>query len=123
MKHRRHERMEGLIQKEVSELIGNDLDVFDGFFITITGVDVSPNYRNVKIYYSVLGDDETKKKLAKTFAKCKSQIRFGMGNRINFRAVPEFKFLYDETVDRAARIENILSNVKKDWADEDKNEE
>ncbi|MCP4482137.1 MAG: 30S ribosome-binding factor RbfA [bacterium] len=113
MKSRRQDRMEALIQKEISALIGYELDVFEGFFVTITGVDISRDFRNVKVLYSVLGNDEVKKAFIKKLHKHKAQIRFGMGQRINSRTVPLFKFEYDENVERAARIENILSEINR----------
>jgi ribosome-binding factor A len=112
MKSRRHERMENLIQKEISELIEHEMDIFEGYFVTITGVDISPDFRNAKVYYSILGDEETRNKFCKLLHSNKGQIRFHMGNKIDFRAVPMFKFVYDENVDKAARIENILSDIK-----------
>ena len=112
MKTRRQERMEALIQKEISEVIEQELDVFEGYFATVTAVEISADFRTAKIFYSVIGDEEKKKSFIKKIHQNKSQIRFALGNRIKFRSVPLFQFEYDENVARAARIEDILINIK-----------
>ncbi|MDR0676401.1 MAG: 30S ribosome-binding factor RbfA [Elusimicrobiota bacterium] len=114
MKNRRQERFAELIKKNVSEIIGSVIDNFSQVFVTITDVDVSSNYMNVKINYSVLGGEEEKNKAKKLFQKFKSRLRFELGNRIEFRRVPIFSYEFDETIEKAAKIEKILSKTKKE---------
>lgn len=104
--------MAGLIKEKVSEVINQVLDKFFGYFVTITDVTISPDYMNVRISYSVLGGEEEKAKVKELFKKSQSKIRFELGNRIEFRRVPVFHFEYDETIERASRIENLLIKLK-----------
>lgn len=112
MKNRRQERLCGIIKEKVSEVINHVLDNFFGYFVTITDVDISPDMMNVKISYSVLGSEEDKENVKALFKKCKSRLRFELGNRIEFRRVPVFNYEYDSTIERASRIENILLKIK-----------
>lgn len=39
-------------------------------------------------------------------------IRFKMGQRLDQKYVPQIKFIYDDTLERAARIDDLLNNLK-----------
>jgi ribosome-binding factor A len=108
---RRHERLCAIIKEKTSEIINNIIDDFSEFFITITDISISSDYMNVTVSYSVLGDEEDKIKVAKLFKKNKSRLRFELGNNIAFRRVPIFKYEYDETIEKASKIENILNGL------------
>jgi ribosome-binding factor A len=112
MQGRRQERLAGLIKEKVSEVINQVLDKFLNYFVTITDVAISSDNMNVKVSYSVLGGEVEKAKVKELFKKCQSKIRFEVGNRIEFRRVPVFHFEFDETIEKASRIENLLIKLK-----------
>jgi ribosome-binding factor A len=59
---RRIERLNDLIQEEISELIRRQTkDPRLDCFLTVTRVDTSPDLRHAKIYISIMGSDEEKK--------------------------------------------------------------
>lgn len=122
MKSRKQERLSGLIKEEISNILMRVLDKFSTIFVTITDVDISPDLMNVKISYSVLGGEEEKKKAKKLFQQCKSKLRFELGSRIPFRRVPVFSYEFDETIEKAAKIETILLKVNKEIEKFEENE-
>ena len=62
---RRIERLNDLIQEEISELIRRQTkDPRLDCFLTVTRVDTSPDLRHAKIYISIMGSDEEKKEAA-----------------------------------------------------------
>ncbi len=114
MRTNRKERLSGLIKEKISEIMMHVLDEFSGFLISFTDVKVAKDFMNVTIFYSIFGNEDDRKRLEKLFMKYKSRIRFELGNRINFRMVPNFHFKYDETMEKASRIENLLQGMKLD---------
>ena len=60
-------------------------------------------------FYTRENPDATQKRLDE-IAK---MVRFALAQKINQKYVPEIKFIYDDTLERADRIENILSNLDK----------
>jgi|WetSurMetagenome_2_1015567.scaffolds.fasta_scaffold1129815_1 ribosome-binding factor A len=113
MASRRAERMAGLIKEHVSKLLQFDIDDFADIFVTVTDVKVSDDFKQVKVYYSVLGAEDVKLRTENLLKKYKSRLRFELGNRIEFRFVPEFSYIYDDTFEKAAKIENIIKQQEK----------
>jgi ribosome-binding factor A len=114
MSSRRCERMAELVKEHVSKLVQFDIDDFADIFVTITNAKVSEDFKQVKVYYSVLGGEEVKLKTENLFKKYKSRLRFELGNRIEFRFVPEFSYIYDDTFEKAAKIEDLIKQQKEE---------
>ena len=80
--------------------------------VSITGAEISPDLHFAIIYISGLNEDETKK-IARDLNEQKGRIRHFLGQRIRLRVTPDLDFRYDETSARAERIEQLLSDIKK----------
>jgi ribosome-binding factor A len=81
--------------------------------VTVTDVKAGSDLRNVTIYYSVLGDADEKKKAAIGLTHACPFVRKELGARINLRYNPEIRFEYDETIEKAAHIAELLNIAKK----------
>ncbi len=102
------------LQRVFSEILSEDgYYSFSGEVkpkITITGVDVSPCLRHVKIFitdYSCL-DRGLVLKYLRNMVKT---YRFGMAKMIKLKFVPEISFQYDVTEEKAALIDDIFSKI------------
>ncbi|MDD2332455.1 MAG: 30S ribosome-binding factor RbfA [Candidatus Cloacimonetes bacterium] len=88
-------------------------------WVTITDVIISKDLRYAKLYYSHYNnpsDHETiKKQLVQSTGFFKKQIA---GAKI-MRSIPELNFFYDETEDRAEKVDRLLATVKDDYDDDD----
>ena len=85
---RRRERVQESIRKEMARLLQEEMHDPRIGFVTITGVDISDDLRNAKIYYSVLG---TKKQEDDTIKAMKSALGFiqkSIAEAINLRLAP-----------------------------------
>lgn len=110
---KRQQKFSKMIQKELSEIFQHDnRHAFDGAFITVTEVQMSPDLSVAKAYLSLLLEKDRKTLLEKIEDQ-KSNIRGILGRRIGkqVRIVPELVFYLDETLDNAQRIEDILSQL------------
>jgi ribosome-binding factor A len=81
-------------------------------FVTVTGVDVSDDLRNAKVFVSVYGG--SREDSLKGLASASSFIRSELGRRMRLRLVPELLFRFDETVERGAHLMDILRDIKKE---------
>lgn len=79
--------------------------------VTITRCEVTPDLSYVKIYYTVLGDIEKRDAARQGFESATPFLRTQVGHDIPLRAVPELSFRYDEGIDNAIRIEELLSEL------------
>lgn len=115
---RRQQKYAKLIQKDLSEIFQHDVKhMFDNDFITVTEIRMTPDLSIAKVYLSMI---LAKDKLAamEKINERKSEIRRILGNKIarQVRAIPELIFYLDESLDNAAKINEILSklNIPKD---------
>lgn len=101
------------IQREVAQLIttGKLKDDRIGF-VTITGVDVSSDLMEAKIWYAVHGTDEEKGATAEAFKALTGRVRSHIGKVMRIRHAPSVTFLVDEAIDRGARIDALLKEVR-----------
>jgi ribosome-binding factor A len=107
----RAERLAGLIRAEASEIIQRGLKDPRIGFVSITDVVVSPDLRHAKIYVSVLGDEEVKRRTMEGLTRATGHIRSELGARLAIRFVPEVLFRLDESIERGARITTLLRGV------------
>lgn len=102
------------IKKELSLLIQTELKDPRIGFITVTGVDVTNDLSQAKVYLSVFGDEEQKSSTLKALDKANGYLRSELGKRIRLRHIPELIFKFDESIAYGSRIEKLLSDIDKD---------
>jgi len=105
------QRMESVgreLQESISEILRTEIDDPLIGFVTITGVDMSPDLKHARVYFSVLGDDQAKLDTARGVRRAVKHIRGLVARRMALRHVPTLRFELDETAERAQRIEELL---------------
>lgn len=113
MHPRRKARFEELICQHVSRLALTLKDPAMGF-VTITGATVTADVSTARIYYSVFGTDAEKEDTKAAFERAKPYIRRELAQVENMRRVPQLIFIYDDTVEKAARVNAILHTIHKE---------
>ena len=106
-------RINGEVQRELSNIIRELKDPRVGIMTSVTTVEVTPDLKYCKAYISVLGDDETK---AETLAGLKSAagfIRRELARTVNLRNTPEIKFIMDESIEYGMRMSKLIDDVRK----------
>jgi len=112
MNDSRAQRLADFIREEGSEIIARRLkDPRIAPMTTITSVSVSGDLSVVKIYVSVMGDQDAKDATMAALNRAKGFFRAELGKRLSLRHVPEINFVLDESIDRGARILDILSKL------------
>jgi len=114
--YKRSERVSKVLQSEISKIILELKDPEIGF-LTVTDVEITDDLSEAKIYYSVLGEEQEKQATAKVLCRAAGFIRHRLGENLNFRKVPEIKFIYDNTPATAARIFSILEKLNSEKRD------
>ena len=79
-------------------------------FVSITGVEVTPDLKYAKIYYSALSGD--KKEVAKGLKAATGFIRRELAQSLNLRITPELTFIPDDSVAYGAHIASILNTLE-----------
>ena len=112
--NRRKKRYADSLKRTLGQIIETKLNDPQKGFITLTKVKMSPDLRIASVYYTVLGDDVQKKATAKFFEKSNAYIKVELRPFITSRWIPELRFFYDETLEQAYRIEQLLEKIKDD---------
>ena len=62
----------------------------------------------VKLFFYSRGDKDATQKRLNEITK---SVRFALAQKINQKYVPEIRFVYDDTLERADRIEDLLNKI------------
>ena len=81
-------------------------------FVTVTGVEITPDLRHAKVFVSVMGSDSEKEATFQGLDSTASHLRARVGRALRLRVAPEIQFREDDSVARAARIESLLAGIK-----------
>ncbi len=112
MSFKRAERVSEAIKREISLMLTQEVKDPGIHFVTVTGVEVSDDLRNAKIYVSVLGTEKDRKETMAGLDRAKGFLRGEIGHRLELRYVPEILFFLDESLDHAFKIKGILDGLK-----------
>jgi ribosome-binding factor A len=99
------------IKKEMSQILQSELKDPRIGFITVTGVDVTNDLSQAKVYLSIMGTDQQKEESLKALAKATGFIRSELGKRIRLRKTPELLFALDTSIEYGSRIEELLHKL------------
>ncbi|RXZ76917.1 30S ribosome-binding factor RbfA [Paenibacillaceae bacterium] len=101
------------IKKELSHIIQTELKDPRIGFITVTGVEVTGDLSQAKVYLSVLGSDEQKEETLNALARGKGFIRSELGKRVRLRHTPELLFKFDSSIEYGSHIEALLEQINR----------
>ena len=114
MKRRSHrpERVSELIRQAVGAfLTGAVRDPRIGF-VTVTGVDVSPDLSHANVRVSVMGSDEEKATSLEGLASAARFLRAQLSRELRLRTSPELHFHLDRGLEHAQHIDRVLKELK-----------
>ncbi len=111
----RSDRVGGLIKQEMAQLLRKEISDPRLAQVTITTVRVSSDLRNAKIYFAVAeGIEGAPEAALEGFQRARGFIKRELAQRLGLRYMPDLQFFYDDSIDRGARIEQLIKMVKAD---------
>ncbi|HJV46700.1 MAG TPA: 30S ribosome-binding factor RbfA [Bacillota bacterium] len=102
------------MKKELSQIIQREIKDPRIGFVTVTGVEVTGDLQQAKVFISVMGKEEQRENSMAALQKAKGFIRSELGKRIQLRHTPELIFKIDESIEYGSKIETLLNDIKKD---------
>ncbi|MDR0834144.1 MAG: 30S ribosome-binding factor RbfA [Candidatus Symbiothrix sp.] len=105
----RTQKIERLIQKDLSEIFLLQTKLMHGVMVSVTRVRISPDLSVAKAYLSIF-PPEKGAELLKNITAGKKSIRFELGQRIGkqVRRIPELIFYLDDSIDYLENIDQLL---------------
>ncbi len=103
-------RVNELIQRELSDILRKQYKE-EAVAITITGVQVSPDLHEGRVFIAVTGDDELTADRLRWLKHNSKDFRFELGRRIVLKHMPAFIYLLDTSTARGNRILGVLDEI------------
>jgi len=110
METKRQQKIASLLYRELSLGVQAELKALTaGTLVTVTKVTVSPDLATAKVYLSVFSKT-AKQQVIETFKKHSREIRGVVGSKVRhqLRAIPDFYFYLDDSLDYIEKIDNLL---------------
>lgn len=109
MESNRQQKINRLIQKELSEIFLLETKKMRGVLISVTNVRVTPDLGLAYAYLSIFPSDKGKELMENISGNIKS-IRYELGKRVGkqLRIVPDLQFYLDDSLDYLENIDNLL---------------
>jgi len=112
MEYKRKDRVGDLLHHEISQLLMKGIKDPRIGFVTITGVEVSDDLKEAKVYYSVIGTDEDKKAAKEGLKSSTGFIRNTLRKILTLKNIPNLHFRFDSSLEYGDKIERLLKQVK-----------
>ncbi len=104
----------GRVSEEFREVLAEEIPKLKDprvGFVTVTGVDVSPDLRRARIFYTVMGEDADRRSTAAGLRSARGHLRAVLGRQVRLKFLPELDFEEDTTFERGQRVDELLRQI------------
>ncbi|MBP1595805.1 MAG: ribosome-binding factor [Acidobacteria bacterium] len=108
---RRPQRLALAIQHEISLILSRNMKDRRIGFVTVTGVDLSPDLRHARVFVSIMGTDPEKKASLGALEHAAGWIRHELGQRIRLKFLPQIVFSEDTSQEYGQHIDRLLEEL------------
>lgn len=104
----RMRRVDEAVRQVLSDAVAQDLQDPRIGFVTMTSVKTTPDLRHARVYVSVLGNNEQRAATLAGLTSAHGALQRRLARELRMKRTPTLEFLYDDTTDRAMRLEEII---------------
>lgn len=110
----RIERIEEELRQQISLIVQQELRDPRIGFVTITSVEITRDLRDAKIYFTVMEAEKSLDYTRKGLDKAAGYVRKLIGQRMRIKFTPRISFVYDDSLARRGRIDDIIDRIHKE---------
>ena len=104
-------RIEARIRERAAYCVEFELSDPRAAFVTVTKVEVSSDLSVARIFYSVLGEEGDRSKVAHMLEDAKGFVRGRIGRVLKTRHVPRIQWIFDDSIERQAKMEQAIAEA------------
>jgi ribosome-binding factor A len=104
----RRDRIGEQIRRELAELIHAELKDPRVGMISLTGVEVSPDYSHAKVFFSSMSGRERAGEALAGLQQAAGFLRRELGRRMSTRGTPQLRFVFDESLEHGAELSELI---------------
>jgi ribosome-binding factor A len=117
---KRSDRVSEQMLRDISVIFETELRDDSPGLITFTRVKLTSDLRIATVYYSTLGDDERRERVAEFLQRNTKKVRGLVGRGLRMRHIPELSFTFDPSIEEGIKIEKLLNEIKSDSDSDDR---
>jgi ribosome-binding factor A len=90
-------------------------------WVSIVGVDVSPDLKSARVRYSTMPGteaDSARDEIQESLERASGYLHRQLARRLSLRAVPHLHFIYDESLEQGDRMNRLLRSLGEDEEDD-----
>jgi ribosome-binding factor A len=106
----RMRRVNESLRRVLSEAVGELKDPRIGF-VTITGVETSPDLRNARVYVSVLGSERKRARSLAGLSAAHGVLQARVSRELHLKRTPLLAFEYDRSVEQGVRMSQLIDEL------------
>jgi ribosome-binding factor A len=107
----RRDRISEQIRRELAEVIQSELKDPRVGMISLTDVEVSPDYAHAKVYFSSMAGSDTLDSVQAGLQQASGFLRSELGKRISIHMIPQLHFVFDDSLERGAELSKLISEA------------
>ena len=104
-------RIADQIQRELAELVRQELRDPRVKLVTLTGVELSRDQSHAKVFFTTLGTPEQAQACGEGLTHAAGFLRAALAHRLSTRTVPDLHFTYDESIERGVRLSRLIDEA------------
>jgi ribosome-binding factor A len=108
---RRTDRVAEALHALVADLLLREIKDPRIGLVTVTGVDITPDLRHARIFFSTLGDEAQRAQSLKGLTSAAGFVRSQVARKLNLRVAPEIVFEFDPSLEQAERVSRLLKDA------------
>jgi ribosome-binding factor A len=109
----RMRRVNEAIREALAEALGDLKDPRIGF-VTVTGVETSPDLRQAKVFVSVLGSERKRQQSLEGLQSAHGVLQSVLASELRMKRTPQLTFQYDPTVAEGVRMSHLIDELAPD---------
>ena len=110
----RSQRVVEQIHRELAEMIRLEVKDPRVGFITISGVEITPDYAHAKVFFTSMTGEAEVPEILQGLRRASGFLRRELGRRIRIHTIPELHFHYDRSVEEGSRLSQLIDAVVKE---------
>ncbi|HMM55400.1 MAG TPA: 30S ribosome-binding factor RbfA [Candidatus Desulfobacillus sp.] len=107
----RSSRVAEQVRRELAELVRLELKDPRVGLVTLTGVELTPDYAHARVFYTTLAAAGERAAIAAGLKRASGFLRRELGRRIRIHTLPELHFIFDESVERGDRLSRLIDEA------------
>jgi ribosome-binding factor A len=114
----RMRRVNEAIREALADAVGDLKDPRIGF-VTVTGVETSPDLRQAKVFVSVLGNERKREQSLEGLQSAHGVLQSRLASELRMKRTPQLTFEYDPSVAEGVRMSKLIDELAPEGRNED----